>query len=271
MNISTVTPTAIIADAKPLAAEACKPLCYIVAATPRTGSSLLCWCLEHTRIAGRPAEVFSPGMKQDWFRLFKLSENATRDEYIQAARNYGTTRNNVFAFKIHWQHLRGFARNIGFTGPAMEVLNHLFPQAEYINIIRRDKRAQALSFFRAFHTREWRRFKRGAQVSPPAPAPQFDAEAILAHEQQLIRHQLNWERYFKTMEITPLVIEYETLAKDYRRQTARALNFLGLDDAPAWALKQPRLIKQADKHNLEWRELLDRHGKTTEVNDELAP
>lgn len=230
---------------------------YIVAATPRTGSSLLCEGLKATGIAGRPDEVFAPGFRDKWYGHWALSHDTSFEEYLRVAFRHGTTDNGVYGLKIQWMHVATLARDVSFAGASEDVLAALFPGAAFVNIIRRDRRAQALSWFRAVATNEWWRFKDADNGRRPAPAPALDADAVRALEGEIERQQSAWVQYFRDRGIKPLTVEYEVLDADYRGQIGRALAFLGLDASVARSLPPPRLVRQSDDINLRWRRLMD--------------
>ncbi len=228
---------------------------YIVASTPRSGSYLLCEGLETTGIAGRPTEVFSPEFQGIWCRRWALGPAPTFEEYLDAALRHGTTDNGLYGLKIHWMHVRSLAVQAKFAGDG--VLDHLFPGAAYIRIVRRDRRAQALSFFRARATNEWWRIEGVRNDQSNGCEPVFDAAAILALEAELARQDLEWDRCLCERAIQPLTIEYEALTQDYRREVARVLEFLGLNATIAHAIPPPRLVRQADRVTDQWRRFLD--------------
>ena len=62
---------------------------------------------------------------------------------------FAATENGVRGVKIHWRHVVSLARTLGFRGDPGVVLEVLFPAAVFVNIVRADRRAQALSLFRA--------------------------------------------------------------------------------------------------------------------------
>jgi trehalose 2-sulfotransferase len=230
---------------------------YIVASSPRTGSYLLCEGLECTGIAGRPTEVFSPEFQWIWRRRWALGPAPSFEEYFAAVVRHGTTSNGVYGLKIHWMHVGALARQAGFSGNASDVLEHFFPGAAYIRIVRRDRRAQALSFFRARATNEWWRIDGVPNDQSNGCRPVFDAGAILALEAEVAGQDLAWEQYLRERAIQPMVIEYEALTEDYRGQVARALSFLGLDPRTASNIPPPRLVRQSDTLTDDWRRLLE--------------
>jgi LPS sulfotransferase NodH len=228
---------------------------FIVAATPRTGSGLLCHGLIATGIAGCPAECFAPHLRAMWCQYWSLSPDANFNDFLSAAIRYGTTTNGVYGLKIHWMHFADLARDAWPPSGYDDPLQRLFPEARFINIVRRDRRAQALSYFRALATEEWERFE-GANDVPKEP-PAFDADAILSLEADLSLQQQAWEEYFFKRGIVPLVVEYEALAQNYAAEIARTIGFLGLDPSVAQAVPPPQLVRQADELTSRWRSLME--------------
>jgi LPS sulfotransferase NodH len=224
---------------------------YIVAATPRTGSSLLCEGLAATGVAGRPNEFFAPDFRTMWRREWGLDDSASISAYVETALRQGTSSNGVRAFKIQWMHVAPLSLELGW--PGSDVLAWLLPGAKFVNIVRRDRRAQALSWFRAIETNEWWRFD-----NAPAPmAPALDLDTVLRLEAHIKRQQAAWRNYFAARVVVPLTVEYEALDHDYRGEVARVLQFLGLDASHAEAIPQPRLTRQADAVTTHWRRHLD--------------
>lgn len=215
---------------------------YVVAATPRTGSSLLCEGLWNAGVAGRPGEVFAPMMRQEWCDYWSLPRDVAFADFLRAARTHGTGPNGVFGVKLMWMHVAGLGREAGVDGDESDVLDALFPGAAYVNIVRHDKQAQARSWARAIETGVWWRFR----DEPPPPAagePQPELVAALAAEGDA--QQAGWERHFERRGITPLTVAHESLDADYEGEIARVLAFLGLDPAAARDLPAPRLVRQS--------------------------
>jgi LPS sulfotransferase NodH len=230
---------------------------YIVAATPRTGSSLLCEGLVTTGIAGYPGEVFAPDFRGMWLKHWSLSASTGFDEYVRTAIRRGTTANGVFGLKIQWMHVAPLAGALGLS-PDGDVLDLLFPNSRFINIIRQDRLAQAISWFRAIETGEWWSYKNAEEGRRrPRPLPSFNPTAVRALELDISRQQTAWEQYFLSRGQPPLIIEYEALEADYRGEVARALRFLGVDDAAARSIPEPRLARQADEITAEWRQIIE--------------
>jgi trehalose 2-sulfotransferase len=235
-------------------------LSYIVASSPRTGSYLLCEGLEATGIAGRPTEVFSPHFEWIWRDRWSLNRNADFAEYLDAARLYGTTSNDIYGLKIHWMHVATLAQQACFEGESSAVLDHLFPGSAFVQIVRRDRRGQALSYFRARATNEWWCIEGVQNCQKNGLEPAFDAETVLMLEEDLEEQDRAWEQYFLERRIVPLIVEYEELTRDYRGQIARVLAFLGLDPSAATLLPPPRLVRQSDYLTSHWRQMTENYA-----------
>jgi LPS sulfotransferase NodH len=228
--------------------------CYVVAATPRTGSSLLCEGLSATGIAGRPIEAFAPDFREPWYERWGLRRGTSFSEYLDAALKFGTTPNGVYGTKIQWMHVGLLASDVGYSGSPENVLESLFPEAVYVNVVRQDRRAQAISWFRACSTNEW--FRTAAAVQPPDP-PVLDIERVRYLERHIDWQQSSWQKYFSDRCIRPLSVEYEHLSTSYRGEVGRVLAFLGLDESAAKGIPEPTLVRQADDTTQAWRKQLD--------------
>jgi LPS sulfotransferase NodH len=79
---------------------------YLICATPRTGSSLLCGLLESTGVAGRPESYFRQPDEQAWAARWGIptSPDGTFSyaDYVRAATTTGKTGNGVFPGLVNW-------------------------------------------------------------------------------------------------------------------------------------------------------------------------
>lgn len=250
---------------------------YVIASTPRSGSSLLAAGLVATGVAGRPEEYFTPDHIASYKEDLNLPANCSWDEYLAKVLAFATTENGVRGVKIHWRHVVSLAQALGGRGDPGLVLEKLFPAAVFVNIVRVDRRAQALSLFRAEATGEWFRSHGssgsvrpwGLYLARPAlgeaaadltgVAPTY--EQIIEIERGLAAEQAAWIDYFTTGRHEVLTVQYEELDADYRGEIARVLQFLGADPAHAAGLPKPPLERQSDHINESWRRLIDRQHR----------
>jgi LPS sulfotransferase NodH len=174
---------------------------YLVCATPRSGSTLVCQALKETGVAGRPEEYFEalehsgrPRRPHEYFTgvedpsiLSHLGERDRRgaeepearsplwsrtayDRYLEWAIEQGTTSNGVFGAKLMWGYLGDFVnllRNIPEYSdlPLAELLPAVFPDLTFVRVVRANKVRQAVSLWKAVQTATWR--QTGGDVGDP--------------------------------------------------------------------------------------------------------
>jgi LPS sulfotransferase NodH len=228
---------------------------YLIAATPRTGSYLLCEGLTQTNGAGRPSEFFNPGQMEVLARRWNTNQLRFRS-YLGTVLTHGTTPNGVFGMKIHWIHVGHFAKLAGSPHSGPRVLDQLFPQLRILHIRRKDVLAQAVSYFRAKSSGLWWCTEGSEKNKRQETVPEFDREKILLCKEELEVSDQCWSDYLVNRKGSALTIFYEDLAESYRAEISRVLCFLGLDGSAAYALPAPRLARQADDLSRQWIELL---------------
>jgi trehalose 2-sulfotransferase len=259
---------------------------YLVCATPRSGSTLLCRSLERTGVAGRPREYFEalketgvPRRPREYFwglrspEVFRLlpaeseldrsSEQAptwNRDDYarhLEASLDAGTTPNGIFGAKLMWGYfgdfmelMRGIPRFGGMGDGSL--LSAAFPGLRYVFVSRNDKVRQAVSLWRALQTWVWR----DERIRPDdAPAPDqrslYSFDAIDHLLDQLRRHEDAWRGFFFRIGQRPLSLLYEEIAGDPAGSVARILDELDVERPRELELSQP-LARQSDELSESW-------------------
>lgn len=257
--------------------------CYLVCATPRTGSTLLCEALISTGLGGHPREYFEalrhsglPRRPREYFTgldnaeiLDLLGDYSTLDtlarrfangeeyaRYLDQVFEEGTTPNGVFAAKVMWGYLYDFVGNLREIEayrdmPVPELLATVFPDLRYIYVTRRDKVRQAVSLWKAIQNAVW-----GQQDG--ASAPQTDRKLVFHFEaiDHLLRtnadHEEAWRRYFTENDIQPFHVIYEDLTTSYERTALEILQYLHIDIPERVLIKERRMKKQADALSEEW-------------------
>jgi LPS sulfotransferase NodH len=163
---------------------------FLVCATPRSGSTLVCQALKNTGVAGRPEEYFEAlrhsGRRRRPEEYFVgLDDQSILDQlgahertvepqprsplwsrtaysrYLEWAIETGTTPNGVFSAKLMWGYFGDFVsllRNIpSFRDlPLAELLPAVFGDLTYIRVVRANKVRQAVSLWKAVQTATWR-------------------------------------------------------------------------------------------------------------------
>ena len=228
---------------------------YLVCATPRSGSTLLCEGLKATGVAGRPEEYFEalpatgrPRTPDDYLAdlddpeahallgaapspeappYSSLHDVEAHEDHLARVRAWGTTPNGVFGAKVMWGHV---------ADPAA-----LYPRARYVWVRRRDIVRQAISFWRALQTQSWR--EEGAPGAG-GPEPQYRFSAVRHLVDLLASHDAAWARFFDGR--TVLELTYEEIAADLPRALERTLEHLGVERPRDWPPALPAMRRQAD-------------------------
>jgi LPS sulfotransferase NodH len=130
---------------------------YLVCASQRSGTTLLCRALTDTGLAGRPDEYFlavGPEDEAQWpaweHGLFGTRHRARdREDYLAIVYDLGTTPNGTFGAKLMWNNLRWavakFQEMPRFRGlDRVEVLRAAFPELRVVHVTRRDRARQAV-------------------------------------------------------------------------------------------------------------------------------
>ena len=235
--------------------HASHPDSYLICATPRTGSTLLCDLLASTGIAGRP---------ESYFRAQDLARRAARwdicstdgsyafGDYLEAAIAAGRTSNGVFAARIMWgtmAELVAGLRGDGEAGADREVLTRTFGATSFVYLYRRDTLAQAVSRARAEQTGLWH-LTDGSRSVPSSGEVRYDREQIGAFLQEADEHNRAWQRWFRRNQIEPFELAYEDLAENPDRSVRGLLAYLGLR-SPAREITAGN-SRMADALNDQW-------------------
>jgi len=163
---------------------------YLVCATPRSGSTLVCHALAETGVAGRPEEYFEalrhsgrPRRPEEYFVGVEdpsirdhlgeravggelqprspLWSRAAYDRYLEWAFEAGTTPNGIFGAKLMWGYFGDFVsllRNVpAYRDLSLaELLPSVFPELTFVRVVRANKVRQAVSLWKAVQTATWR-------------------------------------------------------------------------------------------------------------------
>jgi LPS sulfotransferase NodH len=172
---------------------------YLVCATPRSGSTLVCHALEETGVAGRPEEYFEalrhsgrPRRPEEYFLGVEdqsirdhlgersvgsdpqprspLWSRAAYDRYLEWAFETGTTENGVFGAKLMWGYFGEFVsllRNVPEYRdvPLAELMPAVFPDLTFVRVVRANKVRQAVSLWKAVQTATWREDQASAKAA----------------------------------------------------------------------------------------------------------
>jgi trehalose 2-sulfotransferase len=248
---------------------------YLVCATPRSGSTLLCELLRATGVAGRPLEHFevlghsgAPRQPREYFdgvhdfgvldRLASLRPPGTdRDREAPEAwwsriRSDGTTPNGVWGGKLMWGHVDDLvtrARELPGLGAAGlgDIVDALLGEdVALVYVTRPDKVEQAVSLWRAVQTESWRS---GSVAASDRVAYVFEGVDHL--RRQIEEHEAAWRRWFADRGGPVYEVSYDDLGEDPRGTTAAVLEALGL---PYGHVPAPDMHPQRDDRSAAWAE-----------------
>lgn len=249
---------------------------YLVCATPRSGSTLLCEALAETGVAGNPLEFFEalpetgvPRRPLDYLAglddelAFALIEDAPPHdpppysdvrgvadyaEHLDAVRRLGTTANGVFGAKLMWAHLMDLGRRLG-TNDLPALVDDLFDRPRFVWVRRRDAVRQAVSLWRAMQTQSWR-----AENERGSGEPRYSFAAVDHLVRLLSTHDHAWEQFFAQAGGSVLTLTYEEVAADLAGSLQRTLGHIGVKPPEDALGALPRMRRQADERSDAWAE-----------------
>lgn len=228
---------------------------YLICATPRTGSTLLCGLLESSGVAGHPASYFNRrGLHryaEDW-RIVRPRDGRIDETYVRAAMAAGTTSNGIFGARIMAETLPELIGDLSAASGSpmtdVELLSAQLGRLTFVHLRRRDVVAQAVSWARALQTHYWHP---GEAVEPGGHDPHYDEELIGRLVATIEKFEADWTGWFASQTIAPCEVVYEELAADPLRMAHHVLDYLDLRVPPGRHLVIGHR-RQADQINSDW-------------------
>jgi len=248
---------------------------YLVCATQRSGSTLLCELLKGTEVAGVPDEYFEelratglPRQAREYFEAppvahiadaltprdpGRAEEPGDFEGWFSYVLKRGTTPNGVFGAKMMWNYFDDFRARIGEL-PGLETLRFtealdvVFPNLRIVFVRRRDKLAQAVSLWRAIQTQQWRNEAEGERDQFVAD---YHYEALKFLVEELHRWDARWEDWFYATGRQPIRVIYEEFVGSRAATIGRVLDELGIDP-PEPAGERGPMKRQADDLSHDW-------------------
>jgi LPS sulfotransferase NodH len=247
---------------------------YLVCATPRSGSTLLCEALRETGVAGNPLEFFEalpetgePRRPLDYLQglddpaalalvadappqpappYSDVRDVVRYEDHLARVRELGTTPNGVFGAKIMWAHLDDLARRLG-AADLHALVDDLFDAPRLIRVRRADTIRQAVSLWRAMQTQSWR-----AENETATGEPRYSYRALRHLVELLAAHDAAWERFLAPLGARVLELTYEDVAADLDGALRRTLAHIGVERVELADL--PSMRRQADERSDAWAE-----------------
>src|SRR3712207_1732734 len=277
---------------------------YLICATPRSGSTLLCDALEGTGIAGRPAEHFEvlletgrPRQPRDYFQRSNdpevwalLDDPEFRDvlgEYggryathparrdpswrppdfgrlLEEAMRRGTTGNGMLGTKIMWAYVRLARRT-----PGLEEVRPCEVPASVLPNLRRfvwiHRRDTTRQAVSLWKALQTQEWRRDSEEDVGGQGLRFSFAAVNHLKLRIDEHNTAWQSFFEGCDVEPIEVVYEELVEDYEGTVLRLLDGLGIPLPEGFAVAEPKMRRQADELSEEWVRLYNEHERVKTV------
>ncbi len=226
---------------------------YLLAMTPRSGSSYLCDVMLHTNCFGKPNEFLNPDFLP--VMLAKM-QGSSPETYLLDIMQFQQSQNKVAGFKTSWNQFKDF----------LQVLHNksVLNKFKYIYLTRKNRIAQAISLYKAaeskiFHTNK----NHSASKLQQLENLKYNFQKIQHWEQHILQQEQGWQEYFATNKIQPLCITYEDIEANILQVLQDIAAYLDLDVQKIHVpTKKSVFNKISDQRNLEWAQKfkLERDG-----------
>jgi len=236
---------------------------YIICATPRSGTTLLCDLLADTGVAGRPDSFFRIQSRRWWAQYLNVSVADWTDEYtfeksyLSAVLQEGTAGTQIFGMRLMWRDFDSLSKRLSQLYPGLPSERACFQAALgptcFVHLSRKDKVAQAVSRIKAEQSGLWHIDADGNERErvKPGQAPVYDAQILSEQMAECEKHDEAWLNWFVQHKIQPVRITYEALSDNPQTTLAIVLSALGQDIEIAETVK-PRTTKLANSESHEW-------------------
>lgn len=227
------------------------PMTYFLLSSHRSGSSLLADMLTKTGVAGQPAEYF-----MHWRGTSHLGWDI-RDypAYVQRVVAETTSPNGVWGVKLMTGSLggiKGFLERME-TFPMfhkltdVEKVRAFFPNLHCLYLTRRNKIAQAVSWWKAAQNNH---YHSTAEKRMPDSPLKYDFAAIDHLVSEVMMEEAAHQAFLDEMGIMPHTIVYEDFMQDMEGTISGIIDFLGIKES--YTFEASNLIKMQDDLSEEW-------------------
>lgn len=218
---------------------------YIIASSPRTGSTTVCDMLTSTGLVGSPTEIY-PGSSWHTIKNVRpqISDEHALDDYLASS----ASNDLVAGAKFHWWRWSLFLEK--FRGHALTMAT------KFIYLRRLDKLSQAVSWAKALQTNRWLPQQREVQQL------EYDDALVEACLNAAYAEELAWHDWFTAHPaLSVLYLQFETMFINPLDTVSKCLEFI-LDNTPKGYSTTYTFSPLRDSINEEWKVRYMRNHKT---------
>jgi LPS sulfotransferase NodH len=198
---------------------------YAILSTPRSGSTLLARMLYQTAQAGDPHEYLNPSAIRAWQELSGRNDTPV-GVYMKDIEQRRTSANGCFGMKVHYFHLSRLSNSE--QGKRQIAIQFVRQLDRRILITRRDKIAQAVSYFIAQQSGNWT--SEHIKHLPQEPVSiNFDAAAISRCLHRIVDDEEGWRKTLSFSGLPYLELVFEDVIKAYGASMQHVFAHLGID------------------------------------------
>jgi LPS sulfotransferase NodH len=211
---------------------------YFLAAIPRVGSTHLAVSLWRTGLLGAPMEYLN---LKDRAGDVKKYGDGDLFRYWESVQSRRTSPNGVFGSKL-------------FTNDFWEVFNldkralSMITADYVVQLRRRDRLQQAISYSRARLTRVWI----PASEEDRRTEAEYDFDHICESLVAIGRQERSWEKIIERTEARAITLYYEDFDSDTDSAVKQVMDFLGVGEPGTPVENLPNMSRQRDNLSLQW-------------------
>ncbi len=221
---------------------------YVICATPRSGSSMLCNLLASSKVMGNPREVLNVDSILGFCNRHNLTDAESRiviEKYLTSVVEKRSSQNGVFGMKLLFDQLEPFLE--------MQAIKLFLRQFKFIWLVRKDVVAQAVSMYIAQTTKEWTSLNEDENRKKEEKSRRenlgYDEKKIDNCVKRLTRHNLRWLEFFSVNQIEYLQVEYENITRESNRECKKICNFCQVETNYQFSLEDVKFKKQGNMIN----------------------
>ncbi|NBD38426.1 MAG: hypothetical protein GVY10_07655 [Verrucomicrobia bacterium] len=215
------------------------PRDLFIAATPRSGSELLCQWFLRSYLYGWTGEWFAFGTVEGDAAHLGVPGETRLGPLLEALRREKAADDGRVSLKMMWPVFAAFRGQEGASPLSF------LRDPECVWVRRRDKVAQAVSLYKAEKTDKWRS-EAGDQEDVP-----YSGADIARCLQRIRAEEAAWEAFFAEEELEPRLVTYEDFAPHQREAFRALLETLDLPPVPEDRIQAPPTIRKQGTANNE--------------------